>query len=283
MSDELLPDYVHIPPAELGLGQTVRVHITTDAESLAREMARSMADEILAAARAGRGATLIVPVGPVDQFPLLAELINRERIDCRQSVFINMDEYLTDADHWLPESHPLSFRGYMGRAFYDRLDPLLAPPPDQRVFPDPRHPEAIGQWIAARGGVDACYGGIGINGHIAFNEPPKPGETISLEDFAALPTRNLTLARETRTINSVTVGGELSVIPRRAVTIGMREILAARRLRFYSNRPWQTCVVRRVLHGPITPACPASLLRTHPDASLTITQQVAALPEIRLR
>ena len=55
--------------------------------------------------------------------------------------------------------------------------------------------------------MDATFGGIGINGHMAFNEPPKSGESISKEDFAALPTRVLTLSRETRTINSVTVGG----------------------------------------------------------------------------
>jgi hypothetical protein len=62
----------------------------------------------------------------------------------------------------------------------------------------------------------------------------------------------------------------------------MREILAARRLRFYCNRPWQSAVVRRVLHGPITPECPASFLRQHPDASLTIADYVAAPPNIQL-
>ena len=80
---------------------------------------------------------------------------------------------------------------------------------------------------------------------------------VSVEEFAARPTRVLDFARETRTINSVTVGGDIGVIPRRAVTVGMKEILASRRLRFYCNRPWQRGVVRRVLHGPITPACPA--------------------------
>jgi glucosamine-6-phosphate deaminase len=246
-------------------------------------MAQAMADCVRRAREAGRGATLIVPVGPVDQFPLLAELINAERLSCRDCVFINMDEYLTDDDCWLSEEHPLSFRGYMRRKFYDLLDPALAPPQELRVFPDPRDTSAIGRLIEARGGVDACFGGIGINGHMAFNEPPEPGESVSIEEFAALPTRVLGLARETRTINSVTVGGELSVIPRRAVTVGMREILASRALRFYCNRPWQSAVVRRALHGPLTPACPASYLRMHPDAELTIADYVAVAPDIRLR
>ena len=106
---------------------------------------------------------------------------------------------------------------------------------------------------------------------------------MSNEAFASRPTRVLSLTRETRTINSVTVGGEIAVIPRRAVTVGMKECLAARKMRFYCNRPWQSAVVRRVLHGPITPACPASLLRTHPDATITVADYVAAKPDIRLR
>ena len=63
----------------------------------------------------------------------------------------------------------------------------------------------------------------------------------------------------------------------------LREILASRRLRFYCNRPWQRAVARRVLHGPITAACPASLMRTHDDATLTVADYVAEPPEIRLR
>jgi glucosamine-6-phosphate deaminase len=151
------------------------------------------------------------------------------------------------------------------------------------VFPDPLGPGRIQRLIDKRGGVDACFGGIGINGHIAFNEPPEPGQSMPVEDFAALPTRVLSLSRETRTINSVTVGGEISIVPQRAITVGMKEILASRRLRFYCNRPWQRAVVRRVLHGPLTSACPASLLRTHPDAELTVADYVAELPNIQLR
>src|SRR5207249_474410 len=144
--------------------------------------------------------------------------------------------------------------------------------------PDPRDVEAIGRVIEKRGGVDVCFGGMGINGHLAFNEPPEVGVKISDEEFAALTTRVLSLTRETRTINSVTVGGEISIIPRRAVTVGMKECLGARKMRFYCNRPWQLAVVRRILHGPITAACPASLLRWHGDASITIAEFVAAMP-----
>jgi glucosamine-6-phosphate deaminase len=278
-----LPDYLQIPGDALGRDTSVRVRQVGDASDVAADMAQAMLELYFQTQAQGRALTLIVPVGPVDQFPVLAEQINARRLDWRDVLLVNMDEYLTDDDRWIEREHPLSFRGYMDRKFYDLLDPALAPRLENRLFPDPRDPLAIERTVAARGGVDACFGGIGINGHIAFNEPPEPGEVVPLSTFAALPTRVLPLSRETRTINSVTVGGELSVIPRRAVTVGMREILAARRLRFYCNRPWQRGVVRRVLHGPLTSACPASLLRTHRDAELTLASFVADPPDIQLR
>jgi glucosamine-6-phosphate deaminase len=283
LRDQLLPDYLSVSAERLGAGTPVKVRRAGDMMDIARVLAQEMKGEIVAANEQGRDATFIIPVGPVDQYPILAEMLNGEGISCRHVVFIGMDEYLGDDGLWIPMEHPLSFRGYLNRKFYDLLDPSVAPPMEHRVFPDPRKLEAIPELIASRGGVDVCWGGIGITGHIAFNEPPEPGALILLEEFAALPTRVLPLTRETCTINSVTVGGEISIIPRTAVTVGMKEILSARRLRLYCNRPWQSAVVRRVLHGPLTPFCPASLMRTHPDASLTVADYVAASPEIRLR
>ena len=278
-----LPDYLSVPPEKLGEGVPVKFRTCGGLEGVANDMARVMLELIEAAHAEGRGATLIVPVGPVDQFPVLADRVNQRRCDCRDVMLINMDEYLTPDDRWVGIDHPLSFRGFMKRRFYDLIDPSLAPRPENRMFPDPLDPGAIARVIDRRGGVDACFGGIGINGHIAFNEPPEPGVSMSVRDFAALPTRVLSLSRETRTINSVTVGGEISIVPGRAITVGMKEILASRRLRFYCNRPWQRAVVRRVLHGPLTSACPASLLRTHRDAELAVADYVAERPDIQLR
>lgn len=278
-----IPEYLSISAERLGQGGPVRVRIVGDSEEVAAAMASDIFSTLTSAHHEGRAATLIVPVGPVDQFPLLAARINEARLDCREVVVINMDEYLTEDDRWVPRDHPLSFRGFMDRKFYGLLDPQLAPRIENRVFPSPQDVDAIGRRIHARGGVDACFGGIGINGHVAFNEPPEPGESCTLEEFQHLPTRVLGLSRETRTINSVTVGGDIQIIPRRCVTVGMREILASRQLRFYCNRPWQRGVVRRVLHGPITQDCPASLLRLHRDAQLTLADFVAEPPDVQLR
>lgn len=279
----LMPDYLRVSAADLGKGTPVKVRVKGDMAGLAQDLAEAVLQEIIRGEANGHGATLILPVGPVDHFPILARMLNERKISCHNTVIINMDEYLDDHDCWIPVAHPLSFRGFVDHAFYSLLSPDLAPLLANRVFPDPRNLRAIPDLIATRGGVDACFGGIGINGHMAFNEPPEPGVPMSVEEFAALPTRVLDLSRETRTINSVTVGGEINVIPRRAITVGMKEILASRRLQFYCNRPWQSAVIRRALHGPLTPACPASFLRAHPDAAVTVAEYVANPPDIRLR
>lgn len=277
------PDYLDIGRNELARGTSVKFSVLKDMQDIAQHMAKAMLQIIESAKEKGKLPTLIVPVGPVDQYPILADMLNQQHYSIKDVMLINMDEYLTDDDQWVDLTHPLSFRGYMNRKFYDLLNPELAPLPENRICPNPNDVDAIQNFIDQRGGVDACFGGIGINGHIAFNEPPEANQTISVEEFAKLPTRNLDLTRETRTINSVTVGGEISIIPWRAVTIGMKEILSSAELHFYCNRIWQSAVVRRVLHGPVTSACPASLLRTHPDASLTVAEYVADPPDIRLR
>jgi glucosamine-6-phosphate deaminase len=58
----------------------------------------------------------------------------------------------------------------------------------------------------------------------------------------------------------------------------MREILAARKLRLFMNRPWQTAILRKLLHGPVTPAVPASYAQRHPDCTITVTEEVTRLP-----
>ncbi len=276
-------DVTTIPAERLGEGSPIRVEVLETDQDLYHDMARTMLNRVRANDAIGRPTVFILPVGPVGQYRRMARICNLERISLRNLVAFNMDEYLTEDGEWLPIDHPLSFRGHMQRSFLDLMDPELAPPAENIIFPDPRDPDAVARRMAQLGGVDICYGGIGITGHIAFNEPPEPGIEMTPEEFAELPTRVLELSRETRTINSVTVAdGNIALIPRLAITIGMKEILAAREIRLYANRPWQRAVVRRVLHGEVTAKLPCSLVQRHPNASLTMTEFVARPPRRRL-
>jgi glucosamine-6-phosphate deaminase len=274
-----------VPAERLGVGSRIVLERVATAAELAARFAADLLAEYRRAKDAGRAkVVLIVPVGPIGQFEALAERCNRERQSLADLVLVNMDEYLTPAGALLPLDDPLSFRRHMRDRLWSRLDPALAPPEAQRLFPDPADLAAVPRAIERCGGVDACFGGVGIAGHVAFNEPPEPGDPINEAAFAALPTRVVRLARETRTINAVTAcRGNLDRIPETAVTVGMREILAARRVRLYLNRPWQCAIVRKLLHGPVTHRVPVTLLQRHADCRALITEEVAALPEPALR
>ena len=269
-----------IPRGELGRGTNVQVRIGGDVDALARDMAAEIATLIRANNRAGKNTCAIVPVGPVGQYHYLARMIAEESINCSSVIFINMDEYLDDDGDLIDSGHPLSFRGFMQRAFYDRLPAAANFRTENRIFPDPQNCQAIQQIIADRGGVDVCFGGIGLNGHLAFNEPQNDMDD---REFAQLSTRTLTNAPESRAHMAINLSCSLDVIPRRAVTVGMKEILGARRLSFYANRVWQRGVVRQLLHGPVTPHFPASYLQRHADVHLTIADFVADAQEVRLQ
>lgn len=268
-----------IPRSELGRGSGVHIRVGGGAEALAQWMAEEIAQVIALNNRLDRPTCLIVPVGPVGQYEPLARIIAEEHLDCTRVTLINMDEFLDDNGHWIDPAHPLSFRGFMDRAFYALLPPSVHFSPENRVFPDPADPGAAGALIAERGGVDVCFAGIGLNGHLAFNEP----EPVSADEFRARPARVLAIAPESRAHMAVNLSCAIGLIPERAVTLGMREILAARRLSLYANRPWQCGVVRQALHGPVSALCPASFIQTHADASLTLADFVAEPREVRLR
>ena len=279
-------DPLKIPKSEVGKNSPIPVEVLPDNDSLIARLAADLLQEYLSAKAAGREKVVfILPVGPVGQYEILADRCNREKISLRDLVVINMDEYLTpDGRDFIPLNDPLSFRRHMEEHFYRTLNSQLAPPADHRIFPHPLALSHVPEIIARFGGCDACFGGIGITGHVAFNDPPEPGEKISLGEFRNLPTRVVRLSRETRLINSVTAcRGNIDRIPALAVTVGMKEILESRKVRIYLNRLWQSAIVRKIFYGPVTPAVPGSLLQDHPDVRFVLTDYVAELPEPELK
>ncbi|HYD31346.1 MAG TPA: glucosamine-6-phosphate isomerase [Azospirillaceae bacterium] len=275
-----------IAPERLGEGSPIRVVRVPDREEMARRFADDLHERYLSLRAQGRTPVVfIVPVGPVGQYDLWADRCNAEGVSLRDLVLINMDEYLTpDGRSFISIDDPLSFRRHMRDHFYGRLAPGLAPLEECRLFPDPDDLGAVDRMIERCGGVDVCFGGVGIMGHIAFNDPPEFPDPLDAEGFADLPTRVVRLSRETILINSVAATrGNVDRMPRWASTVGMREILNSRQVRLYLHREWQAAIVRKMLHGPITPAVPASLLQRHPDCVATITEETARLPEPGLR
>jgi glucosamine-6-phosphate deaminase len=232
----------------------------------------------------GRPTTVIVPVGPVFQYRRFAWMIGERPLDLSGLTCFFMDEYLNDEGGLIAESSSLSFRGFIRRELLEALPKKALLDPSRVIFPDPAKLEAYDGRYAELGGADTCYAGIGITGHLAFNEPPPRGQAMSAEEFKALPSRVVELAPESVAINSNTaLRGAMDRVPKRAVTIGFKQILMAKRLRVYCNRPWQSAVIRRALFEPASPAFPVTLARDHRDLRFTITEEVAQKPDFRLR
>jgi glucosamine-6-phosphate deaminase len=254
----------------------IPLRILPGIDACMQDMAAAMVAEIERNNAAGRPTLLIVPVGPVMQYPHFVELVNRRRLSLAHVTFINMDEYMQDETTPLPPQHPLSFRGFMQRSVYGQIDPTLLMPEAQRVFPMPGSAAAIDALIAAHGGVDVCFGGIGINGHVAFNEPPEAGDPIGAAEFMRLSVRLQKVSRETKVVNSISdLGGAYENIPDHCVTVGFKEILQAKKIRLYCFRSWQKAVVRKAAFGEPDVHFPVSLLQQHADVEIVIPLELA--------
>lgn len=268
--------YYNISAEDLGKDAKIPILKLGDSGEVFYEMALEMVNVIKEHNAAGKHTVFICPVGPVGQYPIFVRLVNRDRVSLKHCWFINMDEYLNDDNTYISESSPLSFHGFMKHTVYEKIDPELVMPEEQRIFPDPEHPERIHEIITELGGVDVCFGGIGINGHLAFNEAE---DQLTAEEFAKLPTRVLTISRETRTSNAIgDLNGAIDAMPHKAITIGISEILAARKVRIGVFRDWHRAVIRQAAYGEVSAHFPATLLQRHPDAMIITNSNAAKQP-----
>lgn len=120
--------------------------------------------------------------------------------------------------------------------------------------------------IAAAGGIDLLVLGIGANGHIGFNEPA---------DELVARTHRVTLDEPTRAANALWFGGDLSAVPREALTMGMGTILAARSIVLIATGETKADVVSGMLYGGITTRIPASFLQVHPQVTVMLDRLLA--------
>ena len=240
------------------------------------DMALVMLDEIMKNNQAGKQTVMIVPVGPTQQYPILARLVNQLGVSLKNVHFFNMDEYMLSEDVTIEADNPMSFHYRMEKEFYSLVDKDLVMDNDHRHFPQCGKEAEYDALIEELGGVDLCLGGLGINGHIAFNEAAEEDDVISVEEFANLPTRVLPISRETKTINAYGYQrGDLRGMPEWCITIGMKQILASRRIYIALNRPWQHGIAKRVLFDRIQPQIPATLLRLHNDVCFCTSEEIA--------
>lgn len=187
-----------------------------------------------------------------------------------------MDEYLITPDKYLDFNDKMSFHKRMNSEFYKRVKPALVMDISHRNFPEQKKEKEYDKIIEDLGGVDLCLGGLGINGHIAFNEAAEENDPITAEEFGNLGTRVLKITRETRTINAYGYQrGDLRGMPEYCITIGMKQILASRRIYIALNREWQHGIAKHVLFDKPQAQIPATLLQGHANVTFCTSENIA--------
>jgi glucosamine-6-phosphate deaminase len=253
----------------------IPVRVMETEANMMEEIAELMASAIEENNAKGEKTVIICPVGPIGQYPILAKKVNERNISLKNCWFINMDEYLVGDDETIPYENPLSFKATMDRVLYSQVRKELLMPTSQRLFPEPKKEAEIDALFEKLGKVALCLTGVGINGHIAFNEPPKAGDVITDEEYKNCGTRCADIATETVVNNGANkLRGALDIFPKRCITLGMKQLLKARVLKVYLYCNWQWGIMRKMALEEESRFMPVSFLQTHPNAEMVITQSL---------
>ncbi len=237
-----------------------------DAETIFKALADEVIQTIQTNNESDQPTVLILPIGPVGQYPHIIEAVNTSRISLKNTWVIIMDEYLDDQFDVITKDNPLSFRRIIDEQFYHLIDEELTVPFEQRIAPDSKDIGKVSEVIESLGGVDLAVGGIGLNGHIAFNEP---NPEISSEAYLKLSTRIVRISDATRATNSINdLNGKINDFPYYAVTIGLKEVFNAKKIRLGVFRDWHKGVVKEFIENEPTAAFPVTILKDHTDFEL---------------
>ena len=202
---------------------------------------------------AERKFVLGLPTGssPIGMYKNLVKACQEGRVSFKNVVTFNMDEYVG-----LPEEHPESYHSFMATNLFNHID---CPKENIHILngnaedleAECEHYEAM---IREAGGIDLFIGGIGPDGHIAFNEP-----------FSSLTsrTRQKTLTTDTIIANSRFFEGDVNKVPKTALTVGVGTVMDAREVMILVNGHGKTRALQAAVEGPVTQAWTISALQTH--------------------
>ena len=206
-----------------------------------------------------------LPTGssPLGVYRELITAHKKKKISFSRVITFNMDEYLG-----LKADHPQSYRRFMDDNFFKAID---IPYENTHVLDGmTKDPEgecrAYEEAIKAAGGIEFFMGGIGGDGHIAFNEP---GSSLSSR------TRIKTLTRETRVANSRFFGGDPEKVPARALTVGIGTVMDAKEVLILVSGRQKARALQAAVEGPVSHWCPLSCLQTHPRAIIVCDEESA--------
>jgi glucosamine-6-phosphate deaminase len=184
-------------------------------------------------------------------------------VSFREVVTFNLDEYCD-----LPPEHPNSYHSFMAQELFSQIDiqPQNCHFLDGNAIDEFAESERYRLAIEAAGGIDVQLLGIGRNGHIGFNEP---ADNFTNEAF------KVALTHSTIAANSVYFSD--IPMPKHAMTMGVGSILRAKRIVLVATGSAKADAVKAMLEGEISPRCPATALREHPNVLVYLDPAAAAL------
>ena len=227
--------------------------------------AAARAAAIIREAIASRGAANVIAATGASQFEFLDALTAAPGIAWPHTAFFHLDEYVG-----LPSSHPASFRRYLKERIVDRVHPGAFHMIDGGAADPAAECARVGA-VLSRHPIDVAFVGIGENGHLAFNDPPADFETeapylvVALDDAC----RRQQLGEGWF--------ASLDEVPRRAISMSVRQILKSREVLCVVPDARKARAVRACLEGAVSPRHPASILQEHPRATVFLDPPAAAL------
>ena len=200
---------------------------------------------------------------PLGMYAELVRMHTEEGLDFSKVVTFNLDEYVG-----LPPSHQRSYHHFMWKNLFGHInvDPRYVHIPDGMADDVEEQCEWYERQIEEFGGIDLQILGIGVNGHIAFNEP---GSSLGSR------TRIKTLKETTRRDNA-RFFDSLSEVPEYAITMGVGTIMEAHGLLLLASGPEKADAVAATVEGPITAKYPATIVQMHRFATILIDRDAAS-------
>ena len=240
----------------------MEVIIQPNAEQAARLVSLLMAKQV----RETPGTVLGLATGRTMErvYAQLARMHREDGLDFTRCRTFNLDEYIG-----IPAASENSYRHYMNHHLFNVVNIPLANTylPDGMAADVKSACREYERCIRACGGIDLQLLGIGVSGHIGFNEP-----------LSALRsrTRDKALTPATLRQNAPMFGGDIERMPHRAITMGVGTILEARKLIVLVTGAEKAAIVAQAVEGPITSMVSASAIQLHEDCCVVVDEEAAA-------
>jgi len=196
---------------------------------------------------------------PVGTYKRLIEDNKNGKIDFSAVTTVNLDEYVG-----LDEANDQSYRYFMNDNLFNHvnIDKASTFVPNGKADDLKAEGEAYDKMIADFGGIDLQLLGIGLDGHIGFNEP---------DEYFTAATHEVVLDESTIKANSRFFASE-DEVPKTAITMGMMSIMQAKKVLLVANGAAKKEILEKAFYGPIDPKVPASILQLHPDVTVIFSE-----------